>query len=78
MYIHSHSNDHLDELKTGDEYGDGFGYAVPECLESVICVHARMDEKVERDVPSGWSNVLFVGVPGIQKRGNVMIPVKKD
>ena len=61
--VDSASGHHLRQLGDRDGHGDEARDSIVHSLEGVIRVHERVDGKVHRDVISGGSRVLCVGVP---------------
>lgn len=78
MNVHYYPDNHLDELEARDCYGDWLRDPDFECLQPVVGVHEWMDQEVGHDVPPCRSDVLRIGVPGIEQNGDVVIPMEKD
>ena len=75
---HRHPHDHLQDLSAGDEHGEGAGHAQPGGPRGVIAVHERVHAVVHGHEPAAAGHHVFVGVPGVEQHGDVVVPVQEE
>jgi hypothetical protein len=73
-----HADDHLRNLKAGDNHGiEPLGLPAHGC-EKVVSVHAGVYRVVHSDKENTRRWFGRVRMPAVEENGNVMIPVQKD
>lgn len=75
-YCHPHS--HLGDLGGGDDDGTGFWHTESCGSDSVVAVHERVHGVIHGHEPAPTSHLVFVGIPGVNQHGDVVIPVQED
>ena len=75
---HRHPHDHLSDLSAGDNHGKWAGHAKTGGTCSVVAVHDCVHGVVHGHEPAAAGHHVFVGVPGVQQHGDVMVPVQED
>ena len=69
------ADDHLSNLKRGDQHHDEFRWKEAHGTESVVRIHQRMNAVVHHDEPARRRGVLLVSVPCVQQHCDVMVPM---
>lgn len=75
---HRHPHNHLTDLSTGDEHGEGPRYGHAGGTSSVVAVHERVHRVVHGHEPAAASHHVFVGIPGVEQHGDVVVPVQEE
>lgn len=69
---------HLNDLGQRDEHGELPGDSETRSSQGIVRVHHRVHAIVHRHKPTTPSNHVLVGVPGVQKHSDVVVPVQED
>ncbi len=72
------AHQHLGDLGQCDKHGELAWQLEASRPQGVVRVHDSVDQVVHGHEPSAASYHVFVGVPGVEQHGNVMIPVEED
>lgn len=72
------AHDHLGDLGQGDEHRKLARELEARRSQGVVGVHDGVDQVVHGHEPAAASHHVFVGVPGVEQHGNVMVPVEED
>ena len=78
VHIDKHTQNHLGDLKGGDDHVDPDGWTADSgSSDSVVAVHDEVDEVVERDEPLLGAGDGTVAVPAVDVHCHVVVPVQK-
>ncbi len=75
---HRQPHGHLTDLSAGDEHGEGPRHAETGGTCGVVTVHERVHAVVHGHEPAAAGHHVFVGVPGVQQHGDVVVPVQEE
>lgn len=72
------ADDHLSQLKRGDNHGDEAWWMEFESAQSVISVHQRVNTIIHNHEPASWRGIFGVGEPTVHQHRDVVVPVQED
>lgn len=72
------AHQHLGDLGQCDEHGELARQLEAGRPQGVVRVHDGVDQVVHGHEPSAASHHVFVGVPGVEQHGDVVVPVQED
>ena len=75
---HRQPHAHLCNLSARDEHGKGPWHTQAGSTGGIVTVHERVHSIVHGHEPAAACHHVFVGVPGVEQHGDVVVPVQEE